>query len=60
MIYDVEVACYGSVAYNSNKNEIFSSPGRPALEDLRVIYLGKEMLEEMIIIFFHSQYFFHE
>ncbi|VUZ57565.1 unnamed protein product [Hymenolepis diminuta] len=58
MIYDVEVAGYGFIEYSSNKMETFASPDRSIFEDLRVICLRREMLEEMIIIFPRSQYFF--
>ncbi|VUZ49858.1 unnamed protein product [Hymenolepis diminuta] len=48
-----------SLPYSSNKNKISSSPGRSVLEDLRVICLGREMIEEVIITVPHIQYFFY-
>ncbi|VUZ48862.1 unnamed protein product [Hymenolepis diminuta] len=51
MIYDVEVADYGSVACSSNKDEISSPPGRSVLEDLRMNCLQREILKEILIIF---------
>ncbi|VUZ48502.1 unnamed protein product, partial [Hymenolepis diminuta] len=60
IIYDVEVAGYGSITYSSNKMKTFSSPDRSIFEDLLAICLRRELLEEMITIFLRPQYFFYE
>ncbi|KAM3171204.1 hypothetical protein ACTXT7_017084 [Hymenolepis weldensis] len=50
---------YDSVTCKLNKHEIYSSPGRSVLEDVRLNALRREMLEKMSIILPCSQYYFY-